>query len=80
MPMITFDTDPTRYRHWRLACDGPIATLTLDVEESGGLSPDYRLKLNSYDLGVDRRPILRNAHPNRTYLQATVHRRADFAI
>jgi benzoyl-CoA-dihydrodiol lyase len=51
--MITFDTDPTRYRHWRLACDGPIATLTLDVEEEGGLVPGYRLKLNSYDLGVD---------------------------
>jgi benzoyl-CoA-dihydrodiol lyase len=51
--MITFDTDPSRYRHWRLACDGPIATLTLDVAEEGGLSPGYRLKLNSYDLGVD---------------------------
>src|SRR6266581_739712 len=51
--MITFDTDPQRYRHWRLSCDGPIATLTLDVEEGGGLFPGYRLKLNSYDLGVD---------------------------
>ena len=51
--MITFDTDPRRYRHWRLACDGPIATLTLDVAEEGGLFPGYRLKLNSYDLGVD---------------------------
>jgi len=51
--MITFDTDPSRYRHWRLACDGPIATLTLDVTEEGGLFPGYRLKLNSYDLGVD---------------------------
>src|SRR5271167_3539480 len=51
--MITFDTDPSRYRHWRLACDGAIATLILDVEEEGGLSPGYRLKLNSYDLGVD---------------------------
>jgi benzoyl-CoA-dihydrodiol lyase len=51
--MITFDTDPTRYRHWRLACDGSIATLTLDVAEDGGLDPGYRLKLNSYDLGVD---------------------------
>ena len=51
--MITFDTDPSRYRHWRLACDGPIATLTLDVAEEGGLFPGYRLKLNSYDLGVD---------------------------
>src|SRR5712672_3942903 len=51
--MITFDTDPHRYRHWRLACEGPFATLTLDVEEEGGLSTGYRLKLNSYDLGVD---------------------------
>src|SRR5271157_541480 len=51
--MISFDTDPHRYRHWRLACDGAIATLILDVEEEGGLSPGYRLKLNSYDLGVD---------------------------
>jgi benzoyl-CoA-dihydrodiol lyase len=53
MAMITFDTDPHRYLHWRLACEGPIATLTLDVEEEGGFSPGYRLKLNSYDLGVD---------------------------
>src|SRR6202008_4089944 len=52
-PMIAFDTEPSRYRHWRLACDGSIATLTLDVAEEGGLSPGYRLKLNSYDLGVD---------------------------
>src|SRR5437867_7620053 len=51
--MITFDTDPSRYRHWRLACDGAIATLTLDAAEEGGLFPGYRLKLNSYDLGVD---------------------------
>ena len=53
MAMITFDTDPRRYRHWRLACEGPFATLTLDVDEAGGLSTGYRLKLNSYDLGVD---------------------------
>jgi benzoyl-CoA-dihydrodiol lyase len=51
--MITFDTDPSRYRHWRLFCDGRVATLTLDVAEEGGLSADYRLKLNSYDLSVD---------------------------
>jgi benzoyl-CoA-dihydrodiol lyase len=51
--MIRFDTDPSRYRHWRLACNGQIATLTLDVAEEGGLYPGYRLKLNSYDLGVD---------------------------
>jgi len=50
--MIRFDTDPSRYLHRRLACDGPIATLTLDVAEAGGLSPGYPLKLNSYDLGL----------------------------
>ena len=51
--MATFDTEPDAYRHWRLSCDGAVATLTLDVEEEGGLAPGYRLKLNSYDLGVD---------------------------
>ena len=51
--MITFDTDPAHYRHWRLSFEGPVATLTLDVDEEGGLAPGYRLKLNSYDLGVD---------------------------
>ena len=51
--MITFDTDPAQYRHWRLSFNGPIATLCLDVDEEGGLDPGYRLKLNSYDLGVD---------------------------
>jgi benzoyl-CoA-dihydrodiol lyase len=51
--MITFDTDPARYRHWRLEFDGPVATLALDVDEEGGLAGGYRLKLNSYDLGVD---------------------------
>jgi benzoyl-CoA-dihydrodiol lyase len=51
--MITFDTHPDRYRHWKLGIDPPVATLTLDVDEDGGLSPDYQLKLNSYDLSVD---------------------------
>jgi benzoyl-CoA-dihydrodiol lyase len=51
--MIAFETSPDRYRHWRLAVDGPVATLSMDVREDGGLSPDYKLKLNSYDLGVD---------------------------
>jgi len=50
---VLFDTDPRRYRHWKLSFDGPIATLTMDVDESGGLRPGYKLKLNSYDLGVD---------------------------
>jgi len=52
-PLVTFDTDPSRYRHWKLSVDGPVATLTLDVAENGGLRPGYSLKLNSYDLGVD---------------------------
>ena len=51
--MITFDTHPDRYKHWRLACEGPVATLTLDVDEQAGIVPGYELKLNSYDLGVD---------------------------
>src|SRR5215475_3660197 len=51
--MITFETDPSRYRHWKLSFDGPIATLAMDVREDAGLSADYKLKLNSYDLGVD---------------------------
>ncbi len=51
--MITYDTDPSRYAHWRLAFDGPIATLTLDIQEDRGIKPGYKLKLNSYDLGVD---------------------------
>jgi benzoyl-CoA-dihydrodiol lyase len=51
--MITFDTRPDRYRHWKLAFDGSIATVSMDVSEDAGLSPDYKLKLNSYDLGVD---------------------------
>jgi benzoyl-CoA-dihydrodiol lyase len=50
---VAFETHPDRYRHWRLSCAPPVATLSLDVQEDAGLSPDYRLKLNSYDLGVD---------------------------
>jgi len=51
--MITFDTRPDRYQHWQLSFDGAVATLSMDVREDAGLSPDYKLKLNSYDLGVD---------------------------
>jgi benzoyl-CoA-dihydrodiol lyase len=51
--MISFETDPSRYNHWKLAFDGALATLTLDVAEDKGLVPGYKLKLNSYDLGVD---------------------------
>src|SRR3954447_15649283 len=50
---IVFETHPSRYRHWQLSCDGAVATLGMDVQEDGGLRDDYRLKLNSYDLGVD---------------------------
>ena len=50
---IDFRTEPARYRHWKLSFDGPVATLTMDVDEQGGLVPGYELKLNSYDLGVD---------------------------
>src|SRR5918994_3304583 len=50
---ITFETHPDRYKHWKLSFDGPLATLSMDVREDAGLRPDYRLKLNSYDLAVD---------------------------
>ena len=52
-PPLSLETSPDRYHHWKLSFDGPIATLSMDVQEDAGLSPDYRLKLNSYDLGVD---------------------------
>jgi len=51
--VVDFRTDPSRYKHWKLAFDGPVATLAMDVKEDGGLVPGYELKLNSYDLGVD---------------------------
>jgi benzoyl-CoA-dihydrodiol lyase len=51
--MIDFRTERSAYRHWRLSFAGPVATLAMDVDESGGLAPGYELKLNSYDLGVD---------------------------
>jgi benzoyl-CoA-dihydrodiol lyase len=53
LPSVDFERDPSRYIHWKLSFDGPVATLGMDVQEDGGLQPDYRLKLNSYDLGVD---------------------------
>ena len=48
-----YDTHPDKYVHWRLSCEGPVATLSMDVNEDKGLRPGYKLKLNSYDLGVD---------------------------
>ena len=50
---IDFQTDPSRYRHWKIDVAGDVATLTMDVDENGGLFEGYQLKLNSYDLGVD---------------------------
>ena len=52
-PTVSFETSPERYKHWKLTVDGAVATLSMDVQEDAGLSQDYRLKLNSYDLGVD---------------------------
>jgi benzoyl-CoA-dihydrodiol lyase len=51
--VIDFQTDPSKYRHWKVEYDGPIAWLSMDVDEKGGLFEGYELKLNSYDLGVD---------------------------
>jgi len=50
---VTYDTHPDRYVHWKLSFDGPVATLAMDVDEDKGMRPGYKLKLNSYDLGVD---------------------------
>ena len=50
---VDYQTEPSRYRHWKLSFDGAIATLAADFDENGGLRPGYKLKLNSYDLGVD---------------------------
>ena len=50
---VDYQTEPSRYRHWKVAYDGAIATLSMDVAEDAGLRPGYKLKLNSYDLGVD---------------------------
>src|ERR671920_1070044 len=51
--MINFETSPEQYRHWKLETDGPVATLSMDVQEDATLAEGYKLKLNSYDLGVD---------------------------
>jgi benzoyl-CoA-dihydrodiol lyase len=52
-PVVDFEVDPSRYRHWKVSYDGPIAKVTMDVDPEGGLREGYELKLNSYDLGVD---------------------------
>jgi benzoyl-CoA-dihydrodiol lyase len=51
--IVVYDRDPETYKHWKVDYDGPVARLSLDVDEDGGLKPGYKLKLNSYDLGVD---------------------------
>ena len=51
--LVSFATEPSRYRHWSLSVDGDVARLKLDIDEDGGIKPGYKLKLNSYDLGVD---------------------------
>ncbi|HEX8686090.1 MAG TPA: hypothetical protein VF654_06290, partial [Pyrinomonadaceae bacterium] len=51
--MINFETSPERYRHWKLETEGRVATLSMDVQEDETLADGYKLKLNSYDLGVD---------------------------
>jgi len=53
VPQVNYQTAPDQYKHWSLACDGPIATLAMNVNEECGLKEGYKLKLNSYDLGVD---------------------------
>jgi benzoyl-CoA-dihydrodiol lyase len=53
LPRVDFRVDPTSYKHWRVDVDGPVATVTMDVDEQGGIVAGYELKLNSYDLGVD---------------------------
>ena len=50
---VDYQTHPSQYRHWKLAFEGPVATLKADFDENAGLRPGYKLKLNSYDLGVD---------------------------
>ena len=52
-PRVEYQTEPSAYRHWKLSFDGPVATLAADFDENAGLRPGYKLKLNSYDLGVD---------------------------
>ncbi len=53
MPRVEYQTNPAQYRHVKLSFDGPVATLKVDIDENAGLRPGYKLKLNSYDLGVD---------------------------
>ena len=60
---VDYRTDPTQYRHWKLSVEGAVARLALDIAEDGGIRPGYKLKLNSYDLGVDIE-LQRRAEPH----------------
>ena len=51
--LVNFATHPSQYRHWNLTVEGDVARMKLDIDEDGGIRPGYKLKLNSYDLGVD---------------------------
>ena len=53
LPKVDYETHPERYRHYKVSYDGPVATLKIDIDEDAGIRPGYKLKLNSYDLGVD---------------------------
>ncbi len=52
-PRVDYRIEPAQYKHWKLSFDGAVARLVLDIAEDGGIRPGYKLKLNSYDLGVD---------------------------
>ena len=52
-PRVDYQTNPSSYKHWKLSFNGPVATLSVDIDENAGLRSGYKLKLNSYDLGVD---------------------------
>ena len=52
-PRVDYRIEPTQYKHWKLSFEGSVARLVLDIAEDGGIRPGYKLKLNSYDLGVD---------------------------
>ena len=52
-PRVDYQTSPSQYKHWKVKFEGPVATLAADFDENAGLRPGYKLKLNSYDLGVD---------------------------
>ena len=69
-PRVDYQTDPSHYHHWKLKFEGPVATLAADFDENAGLAPGYKLKLNSYDLGVDielHLSLIHISEPTRPY-------------